>query len=96
MQEERRAGYVDIAGKLEELSQKLGDNTTEQAVTNANLKNVIDMFTIHLADDKATVIRVDTLAVEVSMIKGRLYGMSAATGFFGVIIGAIVGVIFHK
>jgi hypothetical protein len=90
---ERREGYIDIAERLEAVYK-------EQATTNANLQNIISMFETHLADDKATVNRVNSLAQDLSGLMGKFNFLTVAvtgTGsFIGVIIGAIISVLAKK
>ncbi len=79
--------YKDLGDKLEVLGKEL-------AVNNTNLSNVIKMFEVHLTDDKKEVERVNILSTKLASINGKIIGFSAASGFFGTIIGAIIGLLF--
>ncbi len=97
---ERRSDYMNLGNKFDELRDELANNSKEQAITNANLNNIIKMFEVHLDDDKETVKRVDDLEKSVSNMKGRIWGAvttaAAASAVFGSIIGAVIGVFLNK
>lgn len=63
--EERHADYIELR-----------DIKIELATMNANLLNIINMFNVHLTDDKKTVERVNNIDTAL----GRVYGGIALLG----------------
>lgn len=87
--EERRKNYIDLGNKLDALGKEVANNSKEQAITNANLQNVLKMFHDHLADDKKTAEKVDGLITREARTDGRIIGLSAACTVIGFVIGKV-------